>query len=88
MLGAEQAGLAALFARRGADRFTGPGSGAPLLTSVPAWLVAAVRVRQRLGDHWLVVGEVGDGDARAGQPALVHHDGGWAEAVRLTPRLP
>ncbi len=88
VLGAEHAGVARRFARRGIDRFDGSRwreapDGLPVLDGVPAWLSARIVQRQEIGDHLLVVGEVESGGGHAQGPALVHHDGDFATAVRL-----
>ncbi|MFJ1750739.1 flavin reductase family protein [Streptomyces sp. NPDC088116] len=90
VLGTEQATLARQFARSGIDRFAGVPwteghDGLPLLGGVPAWLTARVTLRQRVGDHLLVVGEVDSGGGHGEGPALVHHDGAFATAVHLPP---
>ncbi|WP_406405124.1 flavin reductase family protein [Streptomyces sp. NBC_01643] len=60
--------------------------GLPLLVGVPAWLTARVTLRQRVGDHLLVVGEVEAGGGHGRGPALVHHDGAFGTAVRIPPQ--
>ena len=83
VLGEDQRATAERFARSGIDRFAGTGwspgpQGVPLLDGVPAWLTARPVLRQEVGDHLLVVGEVLDagGDGGAGQP-LLHHSGAF-----------
>lgn len=88
VLGTENTTLAGQFARSGIDRFAGvPWTESPdrlpLLDGVPAWLTARVTLRQRVGDHILVVGEVEAGGGHGQGPALVHHDGAFATPVRL-----
>lgn len=88
LLGAHDTELADRFARGGVDRFHGvahvrEADGLPVLTAPPAWLSARVLTRQRAGDHLLVIGEVHAGAVRRGEPALVHHDGAYATALRL-----
>ncbi|MGS2586000.1 flavin reductase family protein [Streptomyces hebeiensis] len=88
VLGAEHAAIARQFARSGIDRFGGVGwteshDGLPVLNGVPAWLTARVTLRQRVGDHFLVVGEVDTGGGHGDGHALVHHDGAFATAVPL-----
>jgi len=88
VLGSEHAGIARRFARSGVDRFAGvpwraDPDGLPALDGVPAWLTARVVLRQEIGDHLLVVGEVETGGGHARGQALVHHDGEFATAVRL-----
>ncbi|MFJ4713655.1 flavin reductase family protein [Streptomyces sp. NPDC088785] len=83
LLGAENTGLARQFARSGVDRFEGvrhrrESDGLPVLADAPAWLTARVVSRQRLGDHYLVVGQIDAGDVRREAPALVHHAGEFA----------
>ncbi|MBP2704172.1 flavin reductase family protein [Microbispora sp. RL4-1S] len=73
--------LAALFARRGADRF-GPltrwsrlPTGEPLLDGVAAWLRCRVRERFIAGDHRLILGQVVDGGSDPRHRPLLYHDG-------------
>lgn len=83
ILAEDQAELASRFAQRGVDRFAQGGwttddDGVPLLTAVAAWLRCRTTLRQRIGDHLLIVGEViaaGSDDATSGGSALVHHHG-------------
>ncbi|MCY0960266.1 flavin reductase family protein [Streptomyces sp. H27-H5] len=88
LLGTGDTALARQFARSGVDRFEGVRwtrntDGLPLLEDVPAWLTARITLRQRIGDHLLVVGEVESGAVAEDAPALVHHDGAFAAARRL-----
>ncbi|MGW1893666.1 flavin reductase family protein [Streptomyces sp. NPDC002004] len=83
ILGEHQQGLAATFARSGADRF-GPDTswyegpeGVPVLDGVLAWLVCRVVARVPAGDHRIVLAEAVVGDpAGAGRP-LLYHQGGF-----------
>jgi flavin reductase (DIM6/NTAB) family NADH-FMN oxidoreductase RutF len=82
VLGERQQALAERFARSGVDRFAGtrwsPGAhGVPLLAGVPAWLTARPVLRQEVGDHLLVVGEVLDAGGDGAQPPLLHHAGAF-----------
>jgi flavin reductase (DIM6/NTAB) family NADH-FMN oxidoreductase RutF len=91
VLGTGNTTLARQFARSGIDRFAGipwteGDDGLPLLDEVPAWLTARVTLRQRVGDHVLVVGEVDAGGGHHEGEALVHHNGAFAVPVRLPPR--
>ncbi|MER6690636.1 flavin reductase family protein [Streptomyces minutiscleroticus] len=80
ILGEHQEGLAATFARSGADRFGAPTGwregpeGVPLLDGVLAWLVCRVVARVPAGDHRVVLAEVvhGDPSAGPGRPLLYH----------------
>ncbi|MFS0691446.1 flavin reductase family protein [Streptomyces nitrosporeus] len=81
LLGEDQRDLAAVFARRGADRFgpatdwhTGP-HGVPLLEGVLARLVCRVVARIPAGDHRVVIAEVVHGDPPDGGRPLVYHQG-------------
>ncbi|MCA1220839.1 flavin reductase family protein [Streptomyces sp. 8L] len=92
VLGAADAALASRFARSGVDRFAGASwapddGGLPLLDGVPAWLTARVTLRQVVGDHLLVVGEVESGGGHHGGAALVHHDGAFAGLAPLAPEF-
>lgn len=82
VLGERQRELAERFARSGIDRFAGtrwsPGPlGVPLLPGVPAWLTARPVLRQEVGDHLLVVGEVTGAGGDGHQDPLLHHAGGF-----------
>lgn len=88
VLGTRDSALAARFARSGIDRFHGtawtPGAGGvPILDGVRAWLTARVTLRQPIGDHLLVVGEVESGGGHLEGGALVHHDGAFATPTPL-----
>ncbi|MEU3463619.1 flavin reductase family protein [Streptomyces sp. NPDC006733] len=88
VLGPGNAALAQQFARSGTDRFAGVSwtrspDGLPLLDGVPAWLTARVTLRQRIGDHLQIVGEVETGGGPATGPGLVHHDGVFASTASL-----
>ncbi|GHB28813.1 flavin-dependent reductase [Streptomyces viridiviolaceus] len=79
ILGDHQEGLAARFARSGADRFGPPTAwhegprGVPVLDGVLAWLVCRVVGRVPAGDHRIVLAEVLLGDpAGTGRPLLYH----------------
>ncbi|MGY0055718.1 flavin reductase family protein [Streptomyces sp. LZ34] len=88
VLGADNTALAQRFARSGIDRFSGvswqdAGDGLPVLDGVPAWLTARVTRYERIGDHFLVIGEVQSGGGPAEGPALIHHDGAFATATSI-----
>ncbi|QFZ72466.1 flavin reductase [Streptomyces fagopyri] len=88
VLGAADAGLASRFARSGVDRFAGvpwraQADGLPVLDGVTAWLSARITLRQTVGDHLLVVGEIDAGATAAETSALVHHNGSFASAHPL-----
>jgi flavin reductase (DIM6/NTAB) family NADH-FMN oxidoreductase RutF len=81
LLGAAHRDLAALFARRGADRFapptrwrSGPG-GVPLLADATIRMICARREVVPVGDHFLVVGEVlgVERNGAGGDPLLYAH---------------
>ncbi|MEC3998707.1 flavin reductase family protein [Actinacidiphila sp. DG2A-62] len=89
VLGEHQQALAERFARSGVDRFAGtawtPGAdGVPLLDGVPAWLTARPVLRQEVGDHLLVVGEVVDAGGADPRPPLLHHGGAFGTFRTLT----
>lgn len=91
LLGTRNAEVARQFARSGADRFQGVAwtaheDGLPVLDDAPAWLAARVTLRQAVGDHLLVVGEVEAGAVHQEATALVHHDGAFAAARPLLPQ--
>ncbi|MFJ7088120.1 flavin reductase family protein [Streptomyces griseus] len=92
LLGTGHTALARTFARWTPDRFDAPGwtrhrLGPPLFPAAAGWLVARVELRQRIGDHWLIVGELADAappDPSASTP-LVHCNGGFAGATPIPP---
>jgi flavin reductase (DIM6/NTAB) family NADH-FMN oxidoreductase RutF len=81
LLGAGHRDLAALFARRGADRFAPPTrwrsgpAGVPLLADATIRMVCARREVVEVGDHFLVVGEVlgVERNGAGGDPLLYAH---------------
>ncbi|MEV8007633.1 flavin reductase family protein [Streptomyces parvus] len=93
LLSTRHTALARTFTRWAPDRFDAPGwtrhrLGPPLFTPAAGWLVARVELRQRIGDHWLIVGEPADAappDYTALAPAtpLTHHNGSFAAATSL-----
>jgi flavin reductase (DIM6/NTAB) family NADH-FMN oxidoreductase RutF len=76
VLGADQAPLAAAFARKGRDKFAGIGwaedSGAPRLTGSPGWLACTVAQLVDGGDHVVVLGDVVRALAGDGPPLTYH----------------
>jgi flavin reductase (DIM6/NTAB) family NADH-FMN oxidoreductase RutF len=89
LLDAGHAAVARQFARRGADRFAGLSwspspDGVPLLHGI-CWLTARTILRQRIGDHIQVVGELQAAASNSSrcERALVYHDGGYASTARL-----
>lgn len=97
LLAADQAELAATFARSGADRFGPPTAWwpgprrVPLLEGCLAWMVGVVDQRVTVGDHAIVVVRLAHlAQREEGQP-LVHHDGSfrWLAATsRFARRRP
>ena len=86
LLGAEQADLAARFARSGADRFAEPTVWAPGPRRVPvidgcvSWLVGAVEDRLAVGDHSIIVVKVLHLGGREDVAApLLYHDGAFRQ---------
>ncbi|QVQ51803.1 flavin reductase family protein [Spiractinospora alimapuensis] len=84
LLGSGQADLAARFATKGADRFAAPtrwtrgANNVPLLSDAIAHLVCRWHDVHRLGDHWLVVGEVTDtASPTEPQAPLLYHQGSF-----------
>jgi hypothetical protein len=85
VLAADQAPLAAQFARSGTDKFKGVDwragkSGAPLLANVTAQFECARRVEHEGGDHLIVVGEV-TYFARFDRRPLVFSQGRFSTAI-------
>jgi len=83
VLGDDQEDVCRVFAGKG-DKFAGlgyrpsPGSGAPVINDVLAWIDCDIDTVHEAGDHWIVVGhvrelEVGD---ESGGP-LVFYRGGY-----------
>jgi flavin reductase (DIM6/NTAB) family NADH-FMN oxidoreductase RutF len=77
VLGSHQAQLAAAFARKGADKFSGVAwatdTDAPRLADSPGWLACRVTGLVDGGDHVIVLGEVRRAEAGDGAP-LTYHD--------------
>ncbi|MFB7518137.1 flavin reductase family protein [Streptomyces sp. NPDC056144] len=80
VLGADQGPLCRSFAVSGGDKFAGvewgpaPGTGAPRLAGVPAWIDCTISTVHTGGDHLIVVGRVealGAVEAE-GDPLLFH----------------
>ena len=76
VLGADQAGPAAAFARKGTDKFTGvdwrADDGAPRLLGSPGWLACTVARLVDGGDHVVVLGDVVRAVAGDGPPLTYH----------------
>jgi flavin reductase (DIM6/NTAB) family NADH-FMN oxidoreductase RutF len=76
VLGAGQARLAAAFARKGPDKFTGvdwrTDHGAPRLLGSPGWLACTVAQLVDGGDHVVVLGNVVRAVAADGPPLTYH----------------
>jgi flavin reductase (DIM6/NTAB) family NADH-FMN oxidoreductase RutF len=91
LLGGGQSELAALFARRGIDRFApptrwqaGPG-GVPILTDVPVHLVCTLERTLPVGDHVLFVGAVHrTGVVEAGGDPLAYAHGQFGVFVPVS----
>jgi len=83
LLGADQVGIAQLFATRGADRFGGAvdwrplETGEPLLVDAPWALRCRILHRLPVGGSMIVAAEVTtieQGDDRTGRAPLVYHN--------------
>src|SRR5690606_35997386 len=77
ILSSEQEALSNLFAKRGADKFSGLGlergqSGIPLLTGCGARFQCRTAFQYEGGDHIIFVGEVTDFDYSDREPLLFH----------------
>ncbi|MEU6119430.1 flavin reductase family protein [Streptomyces sp. NPDC047117] len=88
VLGPQNAALAAQFARSGIDRFAGvpwtpADDGLPVLDAAPAWLTARITLRQTIGDHLLVVGQVDGGGGDGTTAGLVYQAGAFATPAAL-----
>jgi 3-hydroxy-9,10-secoandrosta-1,3,5(10)-triene-9,17-dione monooxygenase reductase component len=88
VLGAHQAELCGVFARRGGDKFAGiswrpTASGAPRLAGVAAWLDCAFQSIIEAGDHYLVLGRVLDLDAAPDRRPLMFYQGGFGRFAPL-----
>jgi flavin reductase (DIM6/NTAB) family NADH-FMN oxidoreductase RutF len=89
VLGAEQADLAQLFARRGENPFdqveyTLSRTGHPILKGASAWFECHNRSRYPEGDHVIFVGEV-EHCAFQTQPSLLYHGGQFGLTPALAP---
>jgi flavin reductase (DIM6/NTAB) family NADH-FMN oxidoreductase RutF len=76
VLGADQAGLAAAFARKGEAKFAGvewaESDGAPRLAGCPGWLACEVSDLVPGGDHVIVLATVRHAAAGTGAPLTYH----------------
>lgn len=76
VLGAQQADLALIFARRGSEGFDDVAwrvaSGAPRLAGSPGWLACRVTRLVDGGDHVIVLGTVVEATAGRGAPLTYH----------------
>lgn len=90
LLGADQAELAATFARSGADRFAPPTrwqsapGGVPLLAGCPVRLVGEIQHRWPAGDHAIVVAGVRHVDLGSTDDPLLYHGGAFQRLDRGT----
>lgn len=77
VLGAEQQPVSANFARSDADLFNGvdyglTDRGVPRLASTLAWFDCRTYETHDCGDHYIIVGEVLDYEARDGEPLMFY----------------
>jgi len=76
VLGSRQSALAAAFARKGADKFSGVSwsldDGAPRLTGNAGWLGCSVTAFVPGGDHVIVLAEVRRAEPGTGEPLTYH----------------
>ena len=88
VLGADQEGVARVFAGKGDGKFSGIGwrpsaaTGAPVLNDVLAWIDCRIEAVHPAGDHWIVVGRVLDLEIGHEGGPLVFFRGGFG---RYTP---
>lgn len=88
LLAEGQAGLAARFAARGADRFAPPTAwrpseeGVPLIDDATAHLICGRHETRPIGDHWLVVGRVRRALLNRGESPLLYHGAAFGGFVR------
>ncbi|QLE72939.1 flavin reductase family protein [Streptomyces rectiverticillatus] len=80
VLGRDQQDLAALFARKGAEKFPRPGTvrsrrGLPLLPGALARLECRTERQVPAGDHLVLFGEVEHAEAGEGEPLLYYRKG-------------
>jgi flavin reductase (DIM6/NTAB) family NADH-FMN oxidoreductase RutF len=83
VLGDEQEDVCRVFAGKG-DKFAGlgyraaPGSGAPVLNDVLAWIDCDIEAVHEAGDHWIVIGRVHELEVgREHGGPLVFYRGGY-----------
>jgi flavin reductase (DIM6/NTAB) family NADH-FMN oxidoreductase RutF len=88
VLAADQAELCRRFARSGGDKFAGlrwraaPGSGAPILGDVLAWVDCDLERETQIGDHSLVVGAVRELTVERDAAPLIFFQGGHPDLAR------
>jgi flavin reductase (DIM6/NTAB) family NADH-FMN oxidoreductase RutF len=91
VLAAEQADLATLFARSGADRFGAPTVWAPGPNDVPvldgcvSWSLARVQQRVYAGDHVILVARLLKVETHEERKPLLHYDGAYHHATPVPP---
>jgi 3-hydroxy-9,10-secoandrosta-1,3,5(10)-triene-9,17-dione monooxygenase reductase component len=87
VLAEDQEEVSRVFASKAVDKFEGigyrpsPGTGAPVLSDVLAWIDCEIDTVHEAGDHWIVVGRVLDLEVGHEGAPLVFFRGGYA---RLT----
>jgi len=83
VLGEDQEDVCRVFATKGDDKFAtigwrpAPGTGAPIINDVVAWIDCEVEVAHEAGDHWIVIGRVVDLEVGHEGGPLVFFRGGF-----------
>jgi 3-hydroxy-9,10-secoandrosta-1,3,5(10)-triene-9,17-dione monooxygenase reductase component len=83
VLSEDQEDVSRVFASKGTDKFSGigyrpaPGTGAPVINDVLAWIGCDIHEVVEAGDHWIVVGLVHEMEIGHEANPLVFFRGGY-----------
>jgi flavin reductase (DIM6/NTAB) family NADH-FMN oxidoreductase RutF len=83
VLSEDQEDVSRVFASKGTDKFSGlgyrraPGTGAPVINDVLAWIGCDIQDVHEAGDHWIVVGLVHEMEVGHEGGPLVFFRGGY-----------
>lgn len=88
ILGENQEDLARRFATSGGSKFEGVSwradpYGSPIVADVVAWISCRIEFSHEAGDHFLVVGRVGDLDIELSDRPLLFHRGEFGRVDRI-----
>jgi 3-hydroxy-9,10-secoandrosta-1,3,5(10)-triene-9,17-dione monooxygenase reductase component len=87
VLAEDQEDVSRVFASKGTDKFHGigyrpaPGTGAPVISDVLAWIDCEIDTVHEAGDHWIVIGRVLDLEVGHEGGPLVFFRGGYGRVT-------